>query len=189
MWPIKNRSLAMDAVGWDLMGELGCCMVVMRHLAEPQDARQAALIQRTEDKHRSVRCVLEGPSGIRLRPLPPAPGNKAGGEARVAASMLVTVDPGFGRLSVPLWLVNFVLKVMAPYIFRMLNKLLNSSPKHFGPEGVYTSRMDGNRGLYAFVRRRAREALGLPAEPADGSAWPHLYRGPPQPAPTDGRRY
>ena len=78
----------------------------------------------------------------------------ADGEARVAASMMVQVDPGFGKLSVPVWLINFVLKVMAPYIYRMLQKLLTSA-KHFGRDGVYTSRMDGNRALYAFVRRRS----------------------------------
>ena len=216
-WPIKNRSLAMDAVGWDLLSEMGCCLIVMRHLAGEkkygaQDDAQEKLVGAAEARYKSVRCVLQGPSGIRLTPLPPAAPTAqpvsdnedkgahngvgadggayggADGEARVAASMMVQVDPGFGKLSVPVWLINFVLKVMAPYIYRMLQKLLTSA-KHFGRDGVYTSRMDGNRALYAFVRRRSRAAVGLRAEPADGSAFPHVYEGPPQPGPTDGRQY
>ena len=149
-----------------------------------------ALIAAAEKRYRSVRCVMQEDCGIRLTPMPPDANDGAAdpNEARVSASMLVNVDPGFGSIPVPVWLINFVLKVMAPYMHRMLCKLLRTG-KYFGREGVYTSRMDGNRALYAFVRRRARAAVGLPAEPADGSAFPHVYDGPPQPAPTDGRQF
>jgi len=98
------------------------------------------------------RIDFVGNCGMRMRSLPPLPGSKL---PRTRGDIVVHADVRVRFI--PASVVRFVLKVMAPWVHRMIDKMLNS-PKYFGaPDSLFQPRIDANPELYDVLKRRLGE--------------------------------
>lgn len=86
------------------------------------------------------------------RPLAPS----ADGAPRTEGSLLIHLDPHIPFI--PAFLLNFVLGVLAPYIFNQMKKVLDGS--FADPQGEYSRRIAAQPQLYGLVRRRMAEYEG-----------------------------
>jgi hypothetical protein len=98
------------------------------------------------------RIEFVGNCGMRMRALPPARGSKS---IRTRGDVVVHAD--VKMRFIPATVVRFVLRVMAPWVHRMIDKMLKS-PKYFGAsDSLFQPRIDANPDLYRMVRRRLGE--------------------------------
>ena len=79
----------------------------------------------------------------------------ADGQERVRASVLVHMDPRIKH--VPSVLLNFVLKVMSPFIFGTIQKVLKS--EFSSPDKVLPTRMREKPELYGLIGPRIAEYI------------------------------
>ena len=78
-----------------------------------------------------------------------------GGQGRVRASVITHMDPHIKH--VPAMLLNFVLKVMSPFIFGTIQKVLKS--EFSSPDKVLPCRMREKPELYGLVSPRIAEYI------------------------------
>jgi len=98
------------------------------------------------------RIEFVGNCGMRMRALPPVAGSKS---IRTRGDIVVHAD--VKMRFIPATVVRFVLRVMAPWVHRMIDKMLKS-PKYFGAsDSLFQPRIDANPDLYRMVRRRLGE--------------------------------
>ena len=98
------------------------------------------------------RIEFVGNCGMRMRALPPAAGSKS---IRTRGDIVVHAD--VKMRFIPATVVRFVLRVMAPWVHRMIDKMLKS-PKYFGAsDSLFQPRIDANPDLYRMIRRRLGE--------------------------------
>jgi hypothetical protein len=145
MWlptPFSNRSCAFDAEGLDLLDTHDCLLVDFQTTAEAVKHMPAQIAK--------LEQLGFGPrSGVRMRPLTTRTAAKPGEEVKADQCELtwtLTLDPG--SLVVPSWLVDFVLSVIAPYVFHQLVKTVKSLG------GVYAERRRMRERLYGTMETR-----------------------------------
>lgn len=79
----------------------------------------------------------------------------SGGQGRVRASVIVHMDPHIKR--VPAALITFVLKVMSPFLFNTIQKILKT--EFDSPEKVLPTRMRQKPELYGLIAPRIDEYI------------------------------
>lgn len=79
----------------------------------------------------------------------------SGGAGRVRASVIVHMDPHIKR--VPSALINFVLKIMSPFLFNTIQNVLKS--EFDSPEKVLPIRMREKPELYGLIAPRIDEYI------------------------------
>jgi hypothetical protein len=108
----------------------------------------------TQRRRRNAKRVdFVGNSGVRIRSLPPLPGSIV---PRCRGDVVVHIDVKL--YMVPASVVRFILKTLAPWVHRMIDKMLNS-PKYFGDsDSMFQPRIDANPELYGMLKRRLGES-------------------------------
>ena len=79
----------------------------------------------------------------------------ADGQERVRASVVTHMDPHIKH--VPAMLLNFILKVMSPFIFGTIQKVLKT--EFSSPDKVLPTRMREKPELYSLIRPRIAEYI------------------------------
>lgn len=79
----------------------------------------------------------------------------SGGQGRVRASVVVHMDPHIKH--VPAGLITFVLKIMSPFLFSTIQKVLKS--EFDSPSKVLPTRMREKPELYGLIRPRIEEYI------------------------------
>ena len=110
---------ALQAKGFDVLDELGCCAVTLQSVEEGDVAPLLEGGALGETSH-CVRASLVPVSGLRLIPLT---------ATRTLAKVVLVADPKLPV--VPEWLLNFVLKVVSPWVFWMTQRLLANLPPQY----------------------------------------------------------
>lgn len=146
--PFKEPDSLLRIQGWDLFQEHGCYALTVRSEeaeALPQEARELLPGDRDTRKHVEVRSAT-----MFFKPLPPGPD----GRPRTLGTVVAEMDPHLP--SVPSWLVEFVAKVMAPFLYRALEDRMQSA---FADDSSEFSKRLGTRPLYQQVRESAEQVL------------------------------
>lgn len=97
---------------------------------------------------RKLANILQG-SCIKIKPLPRDPND---GKDKTEAFLLAHVDPHIPY--VPGWLINFVLGILAPYVYNQMKTLLDSF--FADPNGPYPTRIREQPEVYGRIRDRMR---------------------------------
>ena len=147
-------STAVDSLNIPTMKEFesevphSCAILLTRTATKGDDVGPGA--PKSSSKRKRIDFV--GNCGMRMRSLPPLPGSKL---PRTRGDIVVHADVRVRFI--PASVVRFVLKVMAPWVHRMIDKMLNS-PKYFGaPDSLFQPRIDANPELYDVLKRRLGE--------------------------------
>jgi len=98
------------------------------------------------------RIDFVGNCGMRMRALPPLPGSNT---VRTRGDIVVHADVKLRFIPAPV--VRFVLRVMAPWVHRMIDKMLKSNKYFVAEDSLFQPRIDGNPELYDTIRRRLGE--------------------------------
>lgn len=98
------------------------------------------------------RIDFVGNCGMRMRALPPLPGSKT---VRTRGDIVVHADVKLRFIPAPV--VRFVLRTMAPWVHRMIDKMLKSNKYFVAEDSLFQPRIDGNPELYDMIRRRLGE--------------------------------
>lgn len=146
-FPFPHIDVVVEARGIDLADEDRCLLILMN---TPEDLTGLADAIPAASAKRKRADILPG-SCIRLQPLAPS----ASGQGRVRASVITHMDPHIKH--VPAMLLNFVLKVMSPFIFGTIQKVLKS--EFSSPDKVLPSRMREKPELYGLVSPRIAEYI------------------------------
>lgn len=146
-FPFPHIDVVVQARGIDLADEDRCLLVLMN---SPEDMSSLTEALPAAAAKRKRAEVLPG-SCIRLQPLAPT----ASGQGRVRASVITHMDPHIKH--VPAMLLNFVLKVMSPFIFSTIQKVLKS--EFSSPDKVLPTRMREKPELYGLVGPRIAEHI------------------------------
>lgn len=172
MKPFKHMQSIVHARGIDLAEEHQCLLILINDVdAEDLPSGHAPLPKQVAK--RKMVNVLPG-SCIKLRPIlgrqaessasvetsdqRVAEGEvpwKTVGIAQTEAEFMVRMDPHIPM--VPSILVNFVLGILAPYIYSQINKVLDGS--FSDPNGLFPQRLVEQDDLYDYVRNRMLELL------------------------------
>ncbi|KAG2444402.1 hypothetical protein HXX76_001155 [Chlamydomonas incerta] len=145
-WPFEAVGLLVAASGADMYDEAGCLAIAF---STPVNDDPTLPLPAAAAKHRKMRVLR--PSCLSLRPLP---AKVPGGPQRTEAAVEMYVDPG---ISVPAFIISFVLKVLSPFVFGAVQKLLASAFK--AADGPLPSRMRQRPELYGLVQRRTEAYL------------------------------
>jgi hypothetical protein len=149
--PFRHLDAIVRARGFDLAETHRCLIILVNDVdadALPSDHRPVP----EESYMGSRRKVNVLPkSCIVLKPLPAqaADGDKNGRDL-TEAHLMVYLDPHIPF--VPGFLINFVLGILAPYIARQMNKVLNKAFADM--EGEYSQRLAQRPELYERINRR-----------------------------------
>lgn len=138
-WPFNDISIVMQSLGTDLLEEEGC-LVVLFH--SPPDPLDPDLLPPGLRKPGLIR-VMPG-SCIKFTPLPPL---TPGGPQRVHSTVVAHL--GAGTLTVPTFIITFVLKVLTPFIYNIVVKLLKKAFKK--PTDPLPQRMAAKPAVYDLV--------------------------------------
>mmetsp|Transcript_12322 Transcript_12322/g.26605 ORF Transcript_12322/g.26605 Transcript_12322/m.26605 type:complete len:579 (-) Transcript_12322:970-2706(-) len=153
-WPLNPIEFVAAASGADLLQEDGSIIVA---LESPEKLPDDIVLPAASAKRRQFR-FMHG-SYMQLRPLQPA---KEGGPPRTTICFEIHVDPGFKY--VPASILTFVLRVMAPFIYSSVLRLLQRTFKD--PQAELPRRIGQRTELYGLVRERVAAYLStLPASP------------------------
>ncbi|KXZ48805.1 hypothetical protein GPECTOR_25g389 [Gonium pectorale] len=144
-WPISQVGLCSDAVGTDVLAEEGRFVIM---LCSPK--KGAIELPEAAKGHRKIR--LQRPTCMVFTPLPPS---TPGGKPRTLAQVMVVLDPGIRHL--PCFIMTFVLKILCPFIYNAVKKVLASAFRT--PDSPLPQRIGQRAELYEIVRQRAQEAL------------------------------
>ena len=120
--------------------------IVLARAVDPEDDVGIGFPKGAE-KRKRVRLV--GNSGARIRTLPPAPGTS---RLRTRGDMVLHIDAQMPF--VPGWLIQFILKTMAPWVHRMIDSMLKSTKYFERSDSMFQPRIDANPDLYDLVRFR-----------------------------------
>jgi hypothetical protein len=149
LFPFPQMDTLVHAHGVDLAQEDRSLLIVM---SDPTDMPANAAELPKAARKRKRASVLPG-SCIRLEPLPVGPD----GKHRVKATALTHINPGIPY--VPPVLLNFVLKVMSPFMHRQMVKLLKDS--FADPKQALPQRIQHKPELYEWVRQRVVKYLDI----------------------------
>ena len=137
------------ADGFESSESSPCAVLLMRDVVPGVDDMG---IGYPKEAAKRKRVDFVGNSGVRIRSLPPLPGSIV---PRCRGDVVVHIDVKL--YMVPASVVRFILKTLAPWVHRMIDKMLNS-PKYFGDSGsMFQPRIDGNPELYGMLKRRLGE--------------------------------
>jgi hypothetical protein len=132
-----------------------CAVLLMRDVVPDVDDMGIGYPKEAEKRKR---VDFVGNSGVRIRSLPPLPGSIV---PRCRGDVVVHIDVKL--YMVPASVVRFILKTLAPWVHRMIDKMLNS-PKYFGDsDSMFQPRIDANPELYGMLKRRLGESHDAPA--------------------------
>ncbi|KAG2447134.1 hypothetical protein HYH02_007880 [Chlamydomonas schloesseri] len=145
-WPFEAVGLLVAASGADMYDEQGCLTIAF---STPDSDDPTLPLPAAAAKHRKMRVLR--PSCMSLRPVA---AKAAGGAQRTETAVEMYVDPG---ITVPAFIISFVLKVLSPFVFGAVQKLLASAFK--AADGPLPSRMRQRRELYGLVQRRTEAYL------------------------------
>eukprot|EP00239_Pterosperma_sp_CCMP1384_P007169 CAMPEP_0197846460 /NCGR_PEP_ID=MMETSP1438-20131217/3195_1 /TAXON_ID=1461541 /ORGANISM="Pterosperma sp., Strain CCMP1384" /LENGTH=192 /DNA_ID=CAMNT_0043458117 /DNA_START=1 /DNA_END=579 /DNA_ORIENTATION=+ len=146
-WPISQRDFVANARGVDLLdtAKRQIIFLVDSKGADAADASGKGLDNLPKKASSRERIDIK-PSIITLSPMT---------EDSVNASVFFSVDPNM--VKVPAWLVNFVLQVMVPWVYKMVLKIIK---KRFANESsLYPQRMAKRRNLYAHFKSRIDQSM------------------------------
>ena len=125
-----------------------CAVLLTRTATKGDDVGTGA--PKSAAKRKRIEFV--GNCGMRMRSLPPKHGSTV---PRTRGDIVVHAD--VKMRFIPTTVVRFVLKVMAPWVHRMIDKMLKS-PTYFGaPDSLFQPRIDANPELYDVLKRRLGE--------------------------------
>jgi hypothetical protein len=149
--PFRHLDAIVKARGFDLAETHRCLMILVNDVdadALPRDHRPVPE-ESYMGSRRNVNVLPK--SCIVLKPLPAqaADGDK-NGRHLTEAHLMVYLDPHIPF--VPGFLINFVLGILAPYIARQMNKVLNKAFADM--EGEYSQRLAQRPELYERINRR-----------------------------------
>eukprot|EP00198_Chlamydomonas_reinhardtii_P000570 XP_001689905.1 predicted protein [Chlamydomonas reinhardtii] len=150
-WPFEAVGLLVAASGADMYDEAGCLAI---SFSTPEKDDPNLPLPAAAAKHRKMRVLH--PSCMSLRPLA---AKAPGGPQRTEAAVEMYVDPG---ISVPSFIISFVLKVLSPFVFGAVQKLLASAFK--AADGPLPSRMRQRPELYGLVERRTEAYIAAHAQ-------------------------
>lgn len=118
-YPFREPDSVMRVLGWDIFEEHGCYAATVVTV-DPAELPGAAVLQvprsRSARKHLDVKAAA-----LLFKPLPPA----ADGSPRSMGAVVAHMDPQLPM--VPSWLVEFVAKVLAPFVYRALQDRLRAT--------------------------------------------------------------
>ena len=138
------------ADGFESSESSPCAVLLMRDVVPGEDDMGTGYPKEAEKRKR---VDFVGNSGVRIRPLPPLPGSSV---PRCRGDVVVHIDVKL--YMVPASVVRFILKTLAPWVHRMIDKMLNS-PKYFGgSDSMFQPRIDANPELYGMLKRRLEDA-------------------------------
>ncbi|PRW59375.1 START-like domain [Chlorella sorokiniana] len=167
MKPFKHMQALLRCCGFDLAEEHQCLLVDIRDCGLEELPAGHKPVPKEWGKRKLIN-ILPG-SCIKMRPLPPSPD----GTPRTEAALMVHLDPHIPFI--PAFLLNFVLGVLAPYVFNQMRHVLDTL---FADEaGVYTQRIAAQPHIYEYVRQRMSQyedqLRPLTEEEAAAEAAPH----------------
>ncbi|KAL3137283.1 hypothetical protein ABBQ32_006825 [Trebouxia sp. C0010 RCD-2024] len=146
-FPFPHIDVVVSARGIDLADEERCLLIMVN---TPEDMSKWSSRLPTSSAKCKRADILPG-SCIRLEPLAPSPS----GQGRVRASVVVHMDPHIKH--VPAGLITFVLKIMSPFLFSTIQKVLKS--EFDSPSKVLPTRMREKPELYGLIRPRIEEYI------------------------------
>ncbi|KAL4425457.1 hypothetical protein ABPG75_009473 [Micractinium tetrahymenae] len=150
MRPFKPMQGLLHARGFDLADEHKCLLVSLEDCTPEQLPPGHRPLPPEYHKRKTVN-FLPG-SCLRLRPLPAAPD----GTPRTEGSLLLHLDPHIPFI--PAFLLNFVLGVLAPYVYKQVVHVLDNS--FADPASIYNQRIREQPHLYGLVQQRLAEFEG-----------------------------
>ena len=150
MLPFKPMQAVVRARGFDLASSHKCLLILISDVADPATDLPAghAPLPAAMEKRRTVNILPQ--SCIKLRPLPPS----EDGSPQTEAHLVVHLDPHIPY--VPGSLVNFVLGILAPYIFGQMNKVLTGMFAD-AAHGEFPKRVREQPELYGLIEQRMAE--------------------------------
>ncbi|KXZ48806.1 hypothetical protein GPECTOR_25g390 [Gonium pectorale] len=153
-WPFNDVGFCVDATGADLYEEEGLLAITFGS-PNKGDGSEPVQLPDAASGHRKIR--LQRPSCMTFVPLPPS---TPGGESRTLVQVQCYVDPGTRH--VPPFIISFVLKVLSPFIYGAVKKVLASAFRT--PDSPLPQRIKQRAELYDLVRKRTREFLSTLAQ-------------------------
>lgn len=145
--PFKDMQALLHARGFDLAKEHRCLLVCLDDASLEQLPHGHTPLPPEFAKRKHIN-FLPG-SCLKIRPLPPAPD----GTPRTEGSLMIYMDPHIPYI--PAFLLNFVLGVLAPYVFNQMKAVLDGS--FADPAGEYSRRIAAQPHIYDLARRRMDE--------------------------------
>ncbi|KAG2447129.1 hypothetical protein HYH02_007875 [Chlamydomonas schloesseri] len=145
-WPFNDVGFVVEANGADLYDEEGRLIIAF---SSPDSKDSGVQLPPGAEKHRKVKLL--SPSCMSFTPLPP---KAPGGPQRTLCHVQTYVNPG---ISVPAFIISFVLKVLSPFVYGAVQKVLASAFK--SPSGPLPSRLKQRELLYGLVKRRTEAYL------------------------------
>lgn len=140
--PFSNRSVVFDAEGFDLLDSQGV-------IAVDFSSSTASMAAMPKELNHLQHVLFEKPSGVRITPLTTqtsAQPGKAVTADRCVITWMLALDPV--SLPVPTWLVDFVMTVIAPFVYKELVKVVTSI------KGEYAARRRQRDKLYGALGAR-----------------------------------
>ncbi|KAG1677854.1 hypothetical protein FOA52_008618 [Chlamydomonas sp. UWO 241] len=150
-WPLPNADVLAGAIGVDALDEYGVLVVEM---TTPKGPPPGVTMPPTWGKHMKVELMPN--SYIMFEPLAPA---TPGGPMRTRVCMSVHSDAGIKNL--PSLVITFVLKILAPYIFREVVRVVDHA--FTDPASQLAARIRSRPELYSVVRTRIAEHMAAAA--------------------------
>ena len=150
-WPLTPPELLLHATFLDLLSTEGCYLMTQQSIKELPEGASLPPADGKRD-----RLDMAPGSCLKLTPLPPRRG-AAGSPAvpQVRSEMMIHIDAH--KASVPTFVVQFVLKVLSPFIYKQVARLLK---KNFHEQGdALPQRMLARAELYDTIRARVAEHL------------------------------
>ncbi|KAI7841817.1 hypothetical protein COHA_004346 [Chlorella ohadii] len=144
MKPFKHMQALLRCRGFDLAEEHQCLLVELQDCALEDLPPGHKPVPKEWGKRKLIN-ILPG-SCIKMSPLPPSPD----GTPRTEAALMVHLDPHIPFI--PAFLLNFVLGVLAPYIFNQMRHVLDTL--FADKAGTYMQRIAAQPHLYQYVRQR-----------------------------------
>lgn len=158
MKPFRQMQAIVRANGYDLAASpLHRCLLITMNDVSDTDIQALGIENRYPHlpaamaKRNTVNLLKK--SCIKLRPLPPLEQQNKSSIPRTDAHFMVHLDPHISY--VPSSLVNFVLGILAPYIYNQMLKVLDKAFQE--PDGEYPKRVRDQPELYGLVAERMAE--------------------------------
>ena len=114
--PFKDMQSTLHARGYDLSDEYGCLMILIQDYEQSEEGKPLSLPAKSSKRHT---VNFHQGSNIVLRPVFT---NNGGKSPKTEAHLTIHVDPHIH--GIPASLVNFVLHILAPYLFRQIDSTL-----------------------------------------------------------------
>ncbi|EIE25652.1 hypothetical protein COCSUDRAFT_60664 [Coccomyxa subellipsoidea C-169] len=157
LWtPVVTFDACVKAEGYDLGEEDRSLLISLTNMTEEEIARIGVL---PDGHERRRRAIIGTGSCFRVEALPPTAGTPTtllfNGRPRTRGMVMGHLNP---RLPyVPAFLVNFVLKVASPVIFKMMKKAV--AELFQDPSGLFCQRMKAKPEVYAATQARTKALM------------------------------